>query len=394
MSAELRQSLTAGAELRQPLTAGAELRLRPLAHLHPSVVAAWERLAGRSSQDCPFSEPALAQAAARLLELGQTAQLLSVEQHGELLLALPVRRIHRWGPLPLLALAGWDHDYAFLGAPLLAPGQELRAWRTVLRGLRRRHAGTLLLPRHPLDGPGHAALAQAAREQGTAAVVLDGYERAVVHRRPHEDYLDGRLSATSRKGLRRHRRRLEESLGPTEVVDRSGTRTGLDVFLQLERSGWKGRSGTAIAARPAHAEMLQTVLRDWQQRMHILVLEAGGVPVAAQLNLQSGASLFACKIAYDEQYARFSPGLQLELEALSAFHHDARLSLLDSCTEPGHAMSERLFPDRRALATLAVPLSTAGRAGLVGYRVLRGLTGLAGRVSLARRRTTTAAPSD
>jgi hypothetical protein len=71
------------------------------------------------------------------------------------------------------------------------------------------------------------------------------------------------------------------------------------------------------------------------------------------------------KVAYDEELARESPGLQLEIEMVDAFHRDARLDRIDSCTAPGTVVSEQLYPDRQRMGSVLVPLAQGLRAGFV-----------------------------
>jgi hypothetical protein len=68
---------------------------------------------------------------------------------------------------------------------------------------------------------------------------------------------------------------------------------------------------------------------------------------------------FAFKIAYDEAYARFSPGTLLELENIREFHRRDELRWMDSCAVSDHFMANRLWLDRRSLATV---LTTTGKA--------------------------------
>jgi hypothetical protein len=58
----------------------------------------------------------------------------------------------------------------------------------------------------------------------------------------------------------------------------------------------------------------------------------------------------------------------LEMDALEAFHSDQRLRMIDSCTSPGPSPSRHLYPDRREVETLLVPLS--GRRGAAAARAL------------------------
>ena len=99
---------------------------------------------------------------------------------------------------------------------------------------------------------------------------------------------------------------------------------------------------------------------------------------AMQCNLAAGDTLFCFKVAFDDDLARYSPGVQLELAAVEAFHDSAGLALVDSCAEPDNELINGLWPDRRTLSTLVFP--AAGMAGRVRLAVL----GLAAAI---RRRT-------
>ena len=46
--------------------------------------------------------------------------------------------------------------------------------------------------------------------------------------------------------------------------------------------------------------------------------------VAMKCNFLSGAGSFAFKIAFDEAFARFSPGVQLEIDNVQAFHEQGK----------------------------------------------------------------------
>ncbi|MCW2776279.1 MAG: hypothetical protein JWN17_4, partial [Frankiales bacterium] len=290
--------------------------------------------------------------------------LLAAADDDGLLLALPVVQARRVAKVPVPALRGWDHDYAFLGAPLVAPGRAEQAWTAALRDLRTR-TPVLVLPDLPADGPAAAGLDAAVGHLGLVSRDVSSHERAVVRRRPRPDYLEGRLRGAHLKNLRRLRRVLARTVGADVVtVDRSGDPEALEAFLALEASGWKGRAGTAMASRPGHADLLRAVLDDDPTRTSVLCLQAGGRVLAAQVGLRAGRTLSCFKIAYDEAFAACSPGLLLEVDALTAFHDDPDLDVMDSCAVAGHEMAERLFPDRLRLRTVAVGLTPLGRAAV------------------------------
>jgi agmatine deiminase len=72
-----------------------------------------------------------------------------------------------------------------------------------------------------------------------------------------------------------------------------------------------------------------------------------------QTNLCAGSALFDWKVAYDEDFARYGPGVQLQLRVLEQACQDG-LSWIDSCSEVTDDHQLRLSPARRRIATLAI----------------------------------------
>jgi len=144
-------------------------------------------------------------------------------------------------------------------------------------------------------------------------------------------------------------------------------------FLALERAGWKGRAGTAFASSPRHAEFFRTVCERFADagRLELLAFEAGDRTLAMKCNLLAGEAVFCFKIAFDEEFARFSPGLQLELDNVERFH-EGSAAWMDSCAAPDHPMINRLWPDRRRIQTVLLPSPGAvGRVSRCGARMAR-----------------------
>jgi hypothetical protein len=70
---------------------------------------------------------------------------------------------------------------------------------------------------------------------------------------------------------------------------------------------------------------------------------------------------FSFKTAFDEDYARFSPGVLLQQANLDLLD-DAGIAWVDSCAAPGHPMIDSVWRERRSLAWVNVALSgTADR---------------------------------
>ena len=149
-------------------------------------------------------------------------------------------------------------------------------------------------------------------------------------------------------------------------MDRSASDldSAVEQFLELEAKGWKGRSRTALSCRPGHARFFREMSRGFaeQGRLMFLSLEAGPRVVAQNTALVAGEGLFGFKRAFDEEFARWSPGSLLDLDVLDWFHRSAPLAWLDTCSAPEDGNASRAFGDRRPLSTVAVPLSPFGAA--------------------------------
>ena len=69
----------------------------------------------------------------------------------------------------------------------------------------------------------------------------------------------------------------------------------------------------------------------------------------------TGLGAYSYKTAFDEAYARFSPGVLLQREALSLVE-DPQISWIDSCAAPDHAMIDHIWRERRAIARHSIAI--------------------------------------
>ncbi len=127
-----------------------------------------------------------------------------------------------------------------------------------------------------------------------------------------------------------------------------------EAFLELEAGGWKGRHGTALGCQASHREFFARLTREGYARgqVELLGLFLDGKPLALKCNLRSGATAYAFKVTFAEDYARFSPGLHLELFNVEHLHGRPELEWMDSCADPDHFMIDRLWLDRRSVQTV------------------------------------------
>ena len=330
---------------------------RPLAELAP-IADEWRSLADRALEPNVFLEPAFALAAAPVFGRDVGAGLVwSRAAPCRLLGFFPARIERRRYGVALPVLVGWTHPFAPLGTPLIdrdAGAAVIAAWLDHLAG-RPDLPGVLLMPYLPIAGPVAQAFASACAQRDHSSITLASHQRALLA--PTTDrahYLDQAVGPKKRKELRRQRKRLAEAGAlVTDIVRApSGMAAALGDFLNLEATGWKGRAGTAARAderiRAFMEEAVTGLAREGKAQ--IARLSAEGRPIAAIVTLKSGATAWCWKIAYDESYARFSPGVQLLLEATQALLDDPGLARADSCATAGHPMIDHIWRERLGLA--------------------------------------------
>ncbi len=346
-----------------PLTSGLlEARTIPLLELSPAELGRWRELAVAAVEPNPFFEPEFVVSVAPTVP-SRHVGVLVVERGGEWLAALPVRRASSWRRIPVPGTLSWKSSYTYLGVPLLHREWIDPAARTLLEASvhGRRYLGLELLG---ADGPVAAAIHRAATELGFSRTVLRSYERAALRRRSDpSEYVS--VKAKHRRELRRLRDRLSEELGTAvEANEADAGGVAIDEFLRLEGSGWKRKAGTAFASLAGHEAMFRRICHAFGElgRLELFTLEGGGQTLAAKCNLIAGDAVFCFKIAFDEAWARFSPGVQLELANIAFFHAKPRLKWMDSCAEPTNVMINRLWPDRRPIEVTAITGGGAGRA--------------------------------
>ena len=356
------------------------------------LLAGWAELERDALEPNPFFAQEMVLPAARHLEGGAATHLLVADAADRLVFLLPVADGHRFAGAKLPLLKAWMHDYCYLGTPLLSAHDDpMEVWTAVACALRRvRPAPLLVIQLHTGDGPVAEALRQADAQAGLGVQHSPATQRGFVHRRPAPTYATEWVARKHLANLARRRRQLSKTLGgPVETVDRAaaGIDGAIEEFLQLEGSGWKRRAGTALQCRPGHDRFFRELSRGFaeQGRLMLLSLQSGTQVLAQSTGLLAGPGLFGFKKAYDEAFARWSPGTLLDLDVLTWFHDTPQLCWLDTCAF-GDAPAGPLFGDRRATRTVLLPLNPVGAvAAAVLAATLRARTRRGGRRD--RRRT-------
>ena len=231
-------------------------------------------------------------------------------------------------------------SYAALPAAALdrdAAPQALAALVALL-SQRTRLAG-LLWPLVERGGPLAAAFDAAALPQ---AVV--GRTRRAALRVAGVAAFDAGLDPKRRK----HWAKLARRLAARGRVDEVAGDAATEALFAVERLGWKGRRGTALADDPGRESFARAALSAFAAagRLESLALRLDGAPIAAGVALKAGDRAFYWKTAYDEAHADASPGVQATLALSRRLAATPGLALADSCALPDHPMINRVWSDR------------------------------------------------
>lgn len=302
-----RELAVAGAPEGQVLRGGVE-RVEEIA-------PEWEALCDEGPCDEPFYRPWWIAAYLRAFEPGAAVVLVAVRRAGRLRAVLPlVEERVRVNGVPARRLRGAANVHSCRFD--LVHGRDdageaaCAAWRA-LAGAGR--WDVVELRDVPFGGAAHELLAAAGRDGHPTGA------RASMNT-PYVPLAGGgpALDAKFRGNLRRRRKKLEGKGAVTYRRSGEAEPALLDAFLALERAGWKGRRGTAIALDPRTRAFYGRIAAEAAARgalaLHALSLD--GTPVAVHFGLEHRGRYFLPKPAYDEAHKECSPGQLLVDEVL------------------------------------------------------------------------------
>lgn len=339
----------------------------------------WDDLAADASEPNVFAERwFVVPSVKHMLPPGRTRMIAVWGDGGETLVGLlPLRLADRYGRTRVRHVQNWIHDQSFLGTPLVRRGREREFWAEILAALDEADCapGFLHLTGIVEDGPVHRGLAEAATALGRPCAIVHRTRRAILEAglTPNA-YYEASVRKKKRKEIGRLRSRLaEQGEVRFETLERAeDAPRWCEDFLALEAAGWKGKDGSALAKDPATASFFREMFAGAfaAGRLETLRLAVDGRPIAMLVNLHAPPGGFSYKIAFDEGFARYSPGVLIELENLRLLGRP-RFAWMDSCAVEDHPMIDSLWRGRRSIVRLTVPLSGAKRAAT--FRLCRAL---------------------
>lgn len=336
-----------------------------------AIVPAWEELAANALEANPFYEPWILLPALRARGASDNLRCLSVWDDATLIGLFPFELKPSFKRLPVTTLTSWRHSAYLLCTPLVRADSALAALRA-LQQWAVAEASLLEFLYLPASGPFDDALRTVAK----TIVRTARFSRPLLVKGASADaYMEEAMSAQLRRQVRRSERRLA-ARGAKAFAIGPGADIGNEIerFLWLEASGWKGRAGGALASNDANRRFGRDVLAEAHRRgrLHMVGIDCDGGAIARRFTLLAGEGAYAFKTAYDESYARYSPGVLAEALTLREFHELPRVRWMDSYTDPENPTVNRMWKDRRAMQSVAVGVGAWGAFWLSVYSSLRG----------------------
>ena len=354
----------------------------PLSQATATLAGEWIALAAEASAPNSFAEHWFVAASVAALPTGDV-RMVVVREQGTLIGLMPIVVARRYGRMSVAHVENWLHYNSFFGAPLVRRGCEHAFWQGLLGALDTDRDSPSFLHVVALDADD--AITRALIGARPATAIVHWIERAMLasDMSPTAYY-----EATVRKKKRKEIGRLQSRLRELGEVSFRHLRSAdelpdwTDCFLSLEASGWKGRGGSALANTGATADLLRRSLAGALAagKLDMLRLDLDGRAIAMLVNFLAPPGSFSFKIAFDEDYARFSPGVLIQLKSLAILDR-AEIDWTDSCAAPDHPMINSLWGERRAIVRVTVPLKGWQRRAT--FSLCRALENLSARVRAA-----------
>lgn len=320
--------------------------------------AGWDAVVARPSEPNAFLERWFMEASVRHLDLPVDARMLVVRAEDQLIGMMPIMVASRYGRMAVRHVENWLHYNSFFGAPLVRRSFESYFWHRALELLDADPGAPSFLHLVAMDGQG--PLAEALLKARRGAAVVHRSSRAMLQSDlPSCEYYEKTVRKKKRKEIGRLQSRLAE-IGQVRfcrLLDHEGLDAWIDTFIALEASGWKGREGAALANDRQTKNFVCDALRGAYAtgRLEMIRLEVDRRVIAMLVNFLTPPGSFSFKIAFDEEFARFSPGVLIQLENLKILETRG-IDWMDSCAVEDHPMINSLWAERREIVRISVPL--------------------------------------
>lgn len=284
------------------------------------------------------------------------------EGHPDQLIGLfPIEQKRWYRKLPVSYLGMWRYLHCYLCTPLLRTGNEHHALSQILQWLAEHpRTGTgFLFELYSAGGPFEEALNKLVKDEQRVHDHTESFVRPFLQSSlDAESYFRTALKTKRLKGFRKKLEGLgTRGIVKTSILEREeDLDEWIQAFLKLESSGWKGARGTALSEDQSNSRFFDESLKGAFERGQLLMhkLSLDEQPIAMKTSFISGPASFAFKIAYDEAFGEYSPGVLLEFEKMRYILAHPEVKWMDSCTKPDNEILNRLWMERRPIKSSMV----------------------------------------
>jgi CelD/BcsL family acetyltransferase involved in cellulose biosynthesis len=261
----------------------------------------------------------------------------------------------------------WSNPFSPLGTPLIDRDDPVGVVEDVLEILSRKHLkmpDVLVIPDIAANGAAASTIRTAAIGRNLTVISTNPIERPILKTGAEpEDYLRAAMTAHHVRGYRRMLRRLSEHGEVTfhEFREPADVRRRTEEFLALETRGWKGRERSAMSIDRYRAAFAREALYMLAERdmCRIHTLDLNGKAIASLVVLREGSTAYTWKTAYDETFAKYSPGALLMLDVTTKLLDDINIERVDSLAVPDHPVMSRMWKEREPMVSLVIGLTPA-----------------------------------
>ncbi|WP_417579115.1 GNAT family N-acetyltransferase [Pelagibacterium sp.] len=321
--------------------------------------AEWRALVDGSAEPNPFYTPEYL-GALSAADGAKRPRIVSVRRENGVLCAL-VPMISAWTAYRLPVAAHIAHfPYIPFGTPSVLSDDPTGSARRLIEHAASLGLSAMVFPFARLDGPTAEAIEKVLAAQGLSSRVINRHERAVLDATGDaETYLRAGMGSKKLKDLRRLRHRLDEMGTVSNTIARTPKDVGsaLARFLELEARGWKGEHGSGLGQSSGDRTFIEraAVAMAAHGQFEIVEMWLDTHLLATGIVLRAGRTAVFFKTAYDEEFAKFSPGVQLTVELTRQFCADPGIDFADSSAAANHPMIERIWRERICVGDLIVP---------------------------------------
>ena len=249
-------------------------------------------------------------------------------------------------------------NYAFLSTPVIDPAFASQVIPAFFAAIRNNPAlpNVVSLKEMDAESEAYAAIQKTIADEHLAHLKLTESARPSVSREAGV-----KTSGATRKKLRQDWNRLS-ALGALEVVnDRAadGARAAFEHFLDLEKRSWKGAQGTAILCDDRDALFTRRLIGDLAAdgSASVALLRLDGRVIAAQVLMYCGTTAYTWKIAFDAEFAKYSPGVLLVDKMTEQLFAATDVQAIDSWSAEGSFMAQ-IWTGRKTMVDMVVDVGS------------------------------------